>query len=373
MIKKFLQKIFKIFSYGFFLKIYGKIEKTIQHTGDHRITTNVASITGDLKYKVYKITNGRLYTDRIHDTAVILDDKIIEGPSFQLRYTHDSKVYNSKAKDNIVLKKGTPRRLKELRGTVLSLLTGGGGNNNYWHWLYDVLPRLELCKKVKKLDEIDFFLFPNLENKFQKESLEILNIPSHKLLSSKKFRHIKTKQLIVTNHPYILTNDSHKDAQKIPEWISKWLKKTFLFNKKSTQDSSPKKIYIDRSDSKSNSAKFRSITNEEEVKNFLLKNGFTLVRLEELSFAKQVHYFNNAEFVIGLHGAGFANLSFCKENTKVIEFRMNETGKVIENLAKINSLRFDSIVSESLSHNYAKQLGHIKIPLSLLEKKIYDI
>jgi len=67
------------------------------------------------------------------------------------------------------------------------LLTGGGGNNNYWHWLYDVLPRLELCKKVKKLDEIDFFLFPNLENKFQKESLEILNIPSHKLLSSKKF------------------------------------------------------------------------------------------------------------------------------------------------------------------------------------------
>ena len=33
--------------------------------------------------------DGRLYTDRIHDTAVLLDNKIIEGPSFQLRRAHD--------------------------------------------------------------------------------------------------------------------------------------------------------------------------------------------------------------------------------------------------------------------------------------------
>ena len=52
---------------------------------------------------------------------------------------------------------------------------------------------------------------------------------------------------------------------------------------------------------------------------------------------------------------------------------MNETGKVIENLARINNLKYDSITSEALSHNYAKQLGHIEIPLNLLEKKIYDI
>ena len=48
--------------------------------------------------------------------------------------------------------KGTPRKLKEIKGTVLSLLTGGAGNNNYWHWLYDVLPRLSLCSKIEKLE-----------------------------------------------------------------------------------------------------------------------------------------------------------------------------------------------------------------------------
>ena len=42
-------------------------------------------IEKDIKYNVYKIADGRLYTNRIHDTAIILDNKIIEGPSFQFR------------------------------------------------------------------------------------------------------------------------------------------------------------------------------------------------------------------------------------------------------------------------------------------------
>ena len=49
------------------------------------------------------------------------------------------------------------RRLRKLNGIVLSLLTGGAGNENYWHWLYDVLPRIGLCNKLLRLNEIDFF------------------------------------------------------------------------------------------------------------------------------------------------------------------------------------------------------------------------
>ena len=142
MIRKFLQKIFKIVSYGLFFKIYGKIEKSIESTGDDRIKVENVNIEKDLSYKVYKITGGKLYTDRIQDTAVIIDNKIVEGPSFQLRGTRgpNSEIVNSNVRDNIVLEKGTPRRLRNLNGIVLSLLTGGAGNENYWHWLYDVLP-----------------------------------------------------------------------------------------------------------------------------------------------------------------------------------------------------------------------------------------
>ena len=219
MIKKFLQKIFKKLSYFLFSKIYGKIEKSIKSDSDKRIKVTFANMEKDFRYKVYKITDGKLYTDRIHDTAVILENKIIEGPSFQLRNNNNSPISN-----NVVFEKGTPRILKKLDGTVASLLTGGGGNSNYWHWIYDVLPRLKLCEQIKKLEEIDYFILPSLEKKFQSETLDKLNISRKKMLSSVKFRHLKASELIVTDHPYVFTNNSHKDVQNIPEWIVKWLK-----------------------------------------------------------------------------------------------------------------------------------------------------
>ncbi len=110
----------------------------------------------------------------------MVDNKIIEGPSFQLRQTRDLRIYNSKIRENIVFTKGTPRKLRNLNGSILSLLTGGGGNNNYWHWLFDVLPRLALCSKIISLIELDYFLLPAHTKKFQIESLDHLNIPKIK-------------------------------------------------------------------------------------------------------------------------------------------------------------------------------------------------
>ena len=121
MIKKYLQKIFKKISYGVFFKIYGRIENSIENGKDNRIKVEIVNIEKDLRYKVYKITGGKLYTDRIQDTAVILDNKIVEGPSFQLRGTggSNSEIVNSNVSNNIVLKIGTPRRLRNLNGIVL--------------------------------------------------------------------------------------------------------------------------------------------------------------------------------------------------------------------------------------------------------------
>ena len=367
MTKKILQKIFKRISYFLFIKIYGKIQDSIKFTSDERIQVNFPNIEKNLKYKVYKIANGRLYTDRIHDTAIILENKIIEGPSFQLRNNNNSPISN-----NVVFEKGTPRILRKLDGIVASLLTGGGGNSSYWHWLYDVLPRLKLCEEIKKLEEIDYFILPSLEKKFQNETLDILNISKKKILSSKKFRHFQAKELIVADHPYVFSDNSHLDAQNIPKWITRWLREKFLSSLKPVAENYPKKIFIDRSDQRSKSSIVRSLINEEEIKNFLLNENFTFVKLHELNFIEQVHYFNNADYIIGLHGGGFANLAFCKPETKVIEFRMEKAGTVIENLALKNNLKFDSIIIELENIDYDKQSGHIKIPLNILEEKLHN-
>ena len=60
-------------------------------------------------------------------------------------------------------------------------MSGGGANSNYWHWMFDVLPRLEILKKNENLVEIDYFLFPDIAEKYQNETLDVLNIPYSKL------------------------------------------------------------------------------------------------------------------------------------------------------------------------------------------------
>ncbi len=369
MIKKYLQKTFKKISYSFFLKIYGSIENSIKITDDNRINVSDIKKHKEASYKVYTIDSGRLYTDRIHDIAAILDNKIIEGPSLQFRDGPESTIQNLKADNNIVLEKGTPRKLRKLDGTVLSLLTGGAGNNNYWHWLYDVLPKLNLCTQSYSLTDIDYFLLPSNEKKFQKETLDCLNIPNHKRISSKKFRHIKAKKLIITDHPVLTTGNATKDIQNIPGWIISWLREEFTSKLKNINKN--KKIYIDRYDEKSKQNFKRSIKNEEEIKAFLLKNNFIIAKLHNMSFTDQVSLFFNADCVVGLHGGGFGNIAFCQPGTKVIEFKSLTAGDVIKNLAIQVKLDYNSIDATSEGtdkYNFPTQQGSIHIPIEKLIK-----
>ena len=367
-IKKKSKNIFKVFFYKIFTLFYGNIKGKIKPNDDSRIKTEIVKKENSIEYKIFKVQGGRLYTDRIHDTAIILDNSIIEGPSFQLR-----PINNEEVEKNIVFEKGTPRRKKFLNGKVLSMLTGGAGNDNYWHWIFDVLPRIALFEKLIDLNTIDFFLIPSTKRKFQKQSLNLLNIPEKKLLSSEFFRHIVCKELIVADHPYVITKDSSHDILNIPIWISKWLKEKYVKNETNKNLNLPKKIFIDRSNQSLKKNKLRSVTNESEVKNFLSEKGFTSIVLEDLDFEEQVKIFNNAEFIVGLHGAGFANICFCKPSTKIVEFRSDTAGKMIENLAISNGLTHKFIESKPTKFKDNYQSGHIRVSIDLLNKIINNL
>ncbi len=64
----------------------------------------------------------------------------------------------------------------------------------------------------------------------------------------------------------------------------------------------------------------RKIHNIKQVEAFLSKYNFETVYLEGMKVTDQIMLFQSAEFVIGVHGAGLANLLFCEPGTKVIEF-----------------------------------------------------
>ena len=139
------------------------------------------------------------------------------------------------------------------------------------------MPKFELCSKYLNLQKIDFFLLPGLEKKFQQETLDFLNIPNHKRISSKEFRHIKAKELIITDHPVVITGNATRDISNTPDWIILWLKNSFLDLKKLNNNNN--KIYIDRNEEKSNNPLERSIENETEIKKYLRDNNFIKAKL----------------------------------------------------------------------------------------------
>ena len=361
--KKSAQNYFKVIFQKLFKLIYGNIEGVVKPDDLSYVEKILIKKDNKISYNIFKVDKGRLYTDRINDTAIIYKSNIIEGPSFQFRIVN-SKVINAPAKENIVLKKGTPRIKRTLKGNVLSLLTGGGGNDNYWHWLFDVLPRLGICEEAINLNQINYFLLPNKERKFQTETLEILGISKEKMLSSLKFRHIICDQLYSTNHPVVLTNNATEDIKNIPKWISVWLKKSFL---NLSIKKFYKKIYIDRGDSISNVKHLRTIINEHEIKKYLISQGFQVLKMGELDFIEQVSIFNNADTIVGLHGAGFANIVFAKENTKIVEIKSKTAGAVIKNLAISNNLNYKSIECDSNEFDLQNQYGHINVPINKLK------
>ena len=362
--KKFFQNIFKNLFYTLFKFYYGRI-KGVEKKESSDVDVKVVKKEESLSYNVYNIQKGRLYTDRINDTAILKSSKIVEGPSFQFRIVN-SNVINSKVEENIVFSKGTPRIQKKIKGKVLSLLTGGGGNDNYWHWLFDVIPRIALCEEIVDLNKINFFLLPDNKRTFQRETLEILKIGKERQLSSVNFRHIICDELYATSHPVVRSGNATIDIQTTPKWILNWLRKKFITK---NNNLSYKKIYIDRTDSDSNVKHLRTIKNENQVKEYLLNQNFKILKLSQLSFNDQVSVFNNADIIVGHHGAGFANIVFSRPNTKVVEIKSkSDKGKVIENLASANNLICKVLKCDLQSVDYANQFGDIEVPISELKK-----
>ena len=189
--------------------------------------------------------------------------------------------------------------------------------------------------------------------------------------SSKSYEHIKSDEIITTTHPYTFLNDPLADSLYIPTWIFDFLRQVFLkkINLRITEKKRySNKIFINRKDGTG----WRYIINENEVEKNLISQGFQSLTLSKLSFIEQVKIFNSAETVVGLHGAGFANLVFCKPGTKVLELKSKTAGDAIKTLAINNKLIYKDISLEPKTINWNNQAGDIEIDLKILNKSLKE-
>ena len=99
----------------------------------------------------------------------------------------------------------------------------------------------------------------------------------------------------------------------------------------------------------------------------LKKKGFVVYKVGELDFFEQIHLFQNAKIIIGAHGAAFANLIFCKPNTKILDIiPENHPNTVDETIAKLKNLDFKFIKTKEMPAE-KKTNGDIFLPIEKID------
>ena len=311
MLKKKLQSYFKVFFQRLFILIYGKIKTDdINYLNDDDLIAinNVKSDTyPNQKYFLYKIKNGRIHTDMNENVSIINENNLISESSFQqINGILKSKNYNT------VLIKGTPRVKKKFKGKIFNLTQGGSGNN-YFHFIFDLLPKIYLLKKNLLIESINYFYVPEIKD-WQKKIYSLFNIEKERLIDSKQFRHVEGDWVIAVSHPWYFKGYIQDETINIPEWIIKDNRNFFLPLIKKFNNN--KKIFLDRS---SSAYTHCQIKNNDEIIDILTKRGFTSYRVEELDIEEQIFLFSEASIIVGAHGAAFTNIIFCNPKTKIIE------------------------------------------------------
>ncbi len=140
------------------------------------------------------------------------------------------------------------RRLPEVTsvsGSVSVLTTRG--SENYYHFLTDVLPRLELLRRAG-VDSDQFLV--NRQTRFQRDLLDQLGITADRCLSTEKYPHLRADELIVPSLP--------DDNLRTPRWIVPWLRAQFLPEEIAAPH---RRLYVGRGGKK----RTRRVENEAEV------------------------------------------------------------------------------------------------------------
>lgn len=184
-------------------------------------------------------------------------------------------------------------------------------NTNYHHWLVAVLARIHLLNKSGV--QIDKYVINDKDSSaFQSETLALLGIPEHKIIRSKRGMHLKAKRLVVPSlEMYSLLPFIPNSPAK---WAVQYLRSELISRVPSDRTKGSERIYISRGD-----AKHRFVTNEDLVTGMLKTSGFKIVKPGHMSVADQIQMFASADFIVAPHGAGLANLMFCRSGTRILE------------------------------------------------------
>lgn len=181
-----------------------------------------------------------------------------------------------------------------------SALLGAIGHDNFYHWMFDVLPRIGLVEAAA-LGPIDRWIVAETRLKVARELLERCGIDPSRLVPVGKGGHLECEELVVTSAPGAICQPTPRSAE-------------FLRGALAGSGGAPagRRIYVARRGR-------RKVSNETELVPVLERAGIEVVAMEGLSLEAQIAAFRGASLVVAPHGAALAHLVHAAPGATLVE------------------------------------------------------
>lgn len=246
----------------------------------------------------------------IDEQANALSDEIDAGfRTFSLR----PKRWDMELSDGPLLSFTPPPLADEIISFGIHLT--GEHEENYFHWVTEILPRIYLYLKLTRENEIQLLVSDGLNGNLY----EMLRIICGDKRIIKRLNPGLSYRVLRLVYPSDVSRifdvydraPSHETTY-LPVGL---LKQMILTMKTSINPFSGKgstRIYVKRVST------YRTLLNEEEIEKFLVERGFCPIDPGQLSIKAQVEFFAQADFVIGPSGAAMTNIVWCNDQARVL-------------------------------------------------------
>ena len=179
---------------------------------------------------------------------------------------------------------------------VVAVTLGEG----YSHWLLEELPRLLMLPS-----EAAATIIGHGDTAFGREALRLHGFAGRWIEPGRE-THFACEQLVIPGLP-------GEAGQPTPFVVR--LLADFTAPLHASSSAFGERLYLSRA-----KARRRRVANEDALWARLEPLGFARVYLEDLAWSEQINAFRHARVVVAPHGAGLANLVFCRPGTRVVEF-----------------------------------------------------
>ena len=243
-----------------------------------------------------------------HEGLVLKNSFLVNRCAFNLKGKEDNTFYypfwKKTLEQRLVSKYGKSLVVHNYKEKPLLLIYSKWFN--YAFWITDCLLRLTIAEEEGWLDKA-FVIYPEGWDNvpYVVQSLEAFKFEKFFLPPGE---HVFASKLVMPETREWTSSYSRAQLIKVKNRLFKELEEK-AFSKKF-----PTKIYLTRS-----SLGWRSVENETEVVEIVEKYNYVPILFENLSFWEQVYVMKNATHFIALHGAGFSNVIFMKEGSKILE------------------------------------------------------